>query len=144
MSEVSPAMHEEFVLPYQLPILQRFGLNSYGCCEPLDRKPEFLMARVARLRRVSISPWADVRRSAEQLQGDAIFSWKPNPALPAGVSFDEDAVRRDLRETLKVASEHGCAIEIILKDTHTCNCDTQRFDRWALIARSEAEDFAGS
>ena len=144
MSEVSPAMHEEFVLPYQLPILERFGLNCYGCCEPLDRKLEFLMARVPRLRRVSISPWADVRRSAEQLQGNVIFSWKPNPAPLAAIAFDDQAVRRDLRRTLEIAAEHGCVIEVVLKDTHTCNGDPQRFDRWAQIALSQVAEFAGS
>lgn len=138
MSEVSPAMHEEFVLPYQLPILERFGLNCYGCCEPLDRKLDFLLARVPRLRRVSISPWADVRRSAEKLGGRAIFSWKPNPAALAGVQFDVNAVRAEIRETIAIAAEHGCALEIILKDTHTCNHEPARFDAWARVAMEEA------
>ena len=138
MSEVSPAMHEEFVLPYQLPILERFGLNCYGCCEPLDRKLDFLLARVPRLRRVSISPWADVRRSAERLGDRVILSWKPNPAALAAVRFDEAAVRAEIRETISVASEHGCALEIILKDTHTCNHEPARFDAWARVAMEEA------
>lgn len=142
MSEVSPAMHEQFVLPYQLPILERFGLKCYGCCEPLDLKLDFLLKRVPRLRRVSISPWADVRRSAERLGGDVIFSWKPNPAPLAAVMFDEDAIRRDIRETVRVATDHGCALEIILKDTHTCNHAPERFDRWARVAMQQARESA--
>ncbi len=138
MSEVSPAMHERYVLPYQLPILERFGLNCYGCCEPLDLKLDFLLARVPRLRRISISPWADVPRTAEILGNRAIFSWKPNPALLAAVQFDEEAVRRDIRETLAVARANGCVVEIVLKDTHTCNHRPERFDRWAQIALEEA------
>ena len=35
---VSPRMFAEFIFPYQLPILERFGLNCYGCCEPLDSR----------------------------------------------------------------------------------------------------------
>ena len=31
---VSPDMFAEFILPYQLPIIERFGLSCYGCCEP--------------------------------------------------------------------------------------------------------------
>jgi hypothetical protein len=138
MSEVSPAMHEGFVLPYQLPIMERFGLNCYGCCEPLDLKLEFLMRRVPRLRRVSISPWADVRRSAERLGCDVIFSWKPNPAPLAAVEFSEEAVRADIRETIEAAHANDCALEIILKDTHTCNGEPQRFDAWARVAMEEA------
>lgn len=138
MSEVSPAMHEEFVLRYQLPILERFGLNCYGCCEPLHTKLDMLKAQVPRMRRVSISPWADKRVSAEKLGGDCIFSWKPNPATLAAVEFDPDWVRQDIRETVDIAREHGCALEIILKDTHTCNHQPWRFDEWSRIAMEEA------
>ena len=139
MSEVSPAMHEEFVLRYQLPILERFGLNCYGCCEPLHHHLHVLKREVPRLRRVSISPWADKRVSAEALGGAIIFSWKPNPAPLAGVSFDEKWVRQDIGETIRIAQEHGCVLEIILKDTHTCNHEPQRFDEWTMIAMEEAE-----
>jgi hypothetical protein len=139
MSEVSPAMHEEFVLTYQLPLLARFGLNCYGCCEPLHHKLQMLKAHVPRLRRVSISPWADKRMSAEILGGDVIYSWKPNPAPIAGVQFDPDWVRADIRETVDIAREHGCVLEIILKDTHTCKQQPQRFDEWCRIAMEEAE-----
>jgi hypothetical protein len=139
MSEVSPAMHEEYVLRYQLPILERFGLNCYGCCEPLHLKLDFLLARVPRLRRISISPWADKRMSAEKLKSDVIYSWKPNPAPLAGIQFDEDWVRQDIRETCDIAREHDCVLEIILKDTHTCNHQPVRFDRWTQIAMEEAQ-----
>ncbi len=139
MSEVSPAMHEEFVLQHQLPILEQFGLNCYGCCEPLHLKLDMLLARVPRLRRVSISPWADKRVSAEKLRDRVIFSWKPNPATLAAVSFDPEWVRADIRETVQIAGEHGCVLDIILKDTHTCNHQPARFDRWCEIAGEEAE-----
>ena len=33
--DVSPAMHEEFALQYEARVLNRFGLVTYGCCEPL-------------------------------------------------------------------------------------------------------------
>ncbi|MBM3500476.1 MAG: hypothetical protein FJX74_17600 [Armatimonadetes bacterium] len=139
MSEVSPAMHDEFVLTYQLPILERFGLNCYGCCEPLHLKLDLLKAKVPRMRRISISPWADKRTSAEKLGGDVIFSWKPNPAALAGVQFDAEWVREDIRETVAIAREHGCVLEIIVKDTHTCNHQPERFDEWCRIAMEEAQ-----
>jgi hypothetical protein len=139
MSEVSPAMHDEFVLTYQLPILERFGLNCYGCCEPLHLKLDLLTAKVPRMRRISISPWADKRVSAEKLGGDFIFSWKPNPAALAAVEFDTEWVRQDIRETVDIAREHGCVLEMIIKDTHTCNHQPWRFDEWCRIAMEEAE-----
>ncbi len=138
MSEVGPRQHEEFVLRYQLPILERFGLNYYGCCEPLHLKLEMLKRQVPRLRRVSISPWADKRRSAELVGSDIIFGWKPNPAYLAAVTFDEELVRLDIRETVDICKEHGCCLEVTIKDTHTCNHQPNRFDRWTRIAMEEA------
>ena len=137
-SEVSPDMHWEFALQYQIRILDRFGLNAYGCCEPLDRKLEYVK-RIPRLRRVSISPWADVRRSAEGLQGDYVFSWKPNPACVAGAAFQPDTVRAGIRATIEIAREHGCVLEMILKDTHTVRNRPERLDAWVQIAMEEAE-----
>ena len=74
----------------------------------------------------------------DRLGGEVIFSWKPNPASLAAVTFDEEAVRADIRETVAAASAHGCALEIVLKDTHTCNSEPERFDAWARVAMEEA------
>ena len=78
---VSPHMFAEFVFPYQLPILERFGLNCYGCCEPLDTRRR-IVEKTPRLRRVSVSAWANVERMAEKLGDRYIFSWKPSPGRP--------------------------------------------------------------
>jgi len=134
---VSPAMHEEFVLQYQVPVLDRFGLNIYGCCEALHHKLDMLKRSVPRLRRVAISPWADKRISAEQLGPDYIYCWKPNPAELAAVDFSCERVRQDIRETIEITREHGCVLEVILQDTHTCNNQPWRFDEWTRIAMEE-------
>jgi hypothetical protein len=133
---VSPAMHDEFVLQYQIPLLERFGLNCYGCCEPLDAKFD-LVKKVPRLRRVSISPWCDREIAAKALEDKYVYSWKPHPAYLADVTFDPEAVRADIRHTLEVAS--GCVLEMIIKDTHTCNREPWRFDSWTQVAMEEAE-----
>ena len=54
-STVSPAMHEEFELPYLSPWFDRFGLAYYGCCEPLDRKLP-MVRKLPHVRKVSMSP----------------------------------------------------------------------------------------
>lgn len=133
---VSPAMFEEFVLPYQLPILSRFGLNCYGCCEPLDKRWH-IVQRIPHLRRVSVSAWADVSRMAEALGDRFIFSWKPSPTDLAMDFFDEDRIRRATRETLRHARH--CHVEIIMKDNHTIRGDPRRVVRWVQIVREEAE-----
>jgi len=134
---VSPKMHTEFALAYEKPLLARFGLNGYGCCEDLSRKLDEVFT-IPNLRRISISPFADVDRCAQKLRGDYIFSWKPHPTHLVG-DFNETLIREYIRHTLDLASEHNNVLEIILKDTHTCEYQSERFDRWTEICREEID-----
>ena len=135
MARIGPEMHEEFSLDYEKRLLAPFGLNGYGCCEDLSGKIESVL-RIPNIRRISISPFADVDRSAEELGNKAIYSWKPHPAHLVG--FDEGRVRQYIRHTLDVT--RGCVIEMILKDTHTCEHHPERFTRWTEIARELVEE----
>jgi hypothetical protein len=130
---MSPAMFEEFILPYQVPLLELFGLNCYGCCEPVNERFDAILT-IPRLRRVSISPWADQEASAERLGRSYVYSRKPNPA-PVCVGFDEEAIRREFRDTLSVAGD--LPLEIIMKDTHTVEGESWRLPRWVEIGREE-------
>jgi len=133
---VSPKMFAEFILPYQMPILERFALNCYGCCEPLDKRWESIR-QIPRLRRVSVSPWANIPKMAEYLGGDTIFSLKPSPNPLATPDFDENLIRAELRE--KLSHLKNCRVEIIMKDNHTIANDPQHVIRWVEIARQESE-----
>lgn len=135
---ISPSMFEEFIFPYQLALLERFGLNCYGCCEPLDSRWE-IVRRFPRLRRVSMSPWVNVDAMAERLGNRYIFSWKPHPGVLAADTFDEDAVRSTLRRGLQALKKNDCRVEIIMKDCHTIRNDPGRVVRWVQIAKEEAE-----
>jgi hypothetical protein len=134
---VSPAMHEEFSLRYERELLEPFALNGYGCCEDLTRKIDQAMT-IKNLRRISISPFADVDKCAEKLGGRAIYSWKPHPSHLVG-QFNEEMVRSYIRHTLEATKANGCVMEMILKDTHTCEKRPERFDAWCRIARQEVE-----
>ncbi|MBM4033450.1 MAG: hypothetical protein FJ291_16930, partial [Planctomycetes bacterium] len=94
---VSPEMHEEFALQYERRLLTPFGLNGYGCCEDLSRKLGRVLT-IPNIRRVSISPFADVARSAERLGAKAIFSWKPHPSHLVG-EFDAARLRAYVQHT---------------------------------------------
>jgi len=135
MAQVSPAMHREFILEYEKRLLAPFGLTGYGCCEDLTRKLDYVFT-IPHLRRISIAPSANVERCAEKLRGNYIFSWKPQPSMLVG-DFDETKVRSYIRHTLDVT--RGCVVEMILKDTHTCENHPERFTRWTEIARELVE-----
>jgi len=137
MAQVSPEMHNEFILQYEKRLLEPFGLNGYGCCEDLTRKLDYVFT-IPNIRRISISPFADVDKCAEKLQGNYIFSWKPHPSHLVG-NFDSQKVREYIKHTLDVTKD--CVIEMILKDTHTCENHPERFTMWTDIARELVENY---
>jgi hypothetical protein len=132
-STVSPAMHDEFEIRPLLPLYNRFGLVNYGCCEPLDRKIE-IVKQLETVRKVSVSPWANEERSAEQLESDYIYLRKPNPAMIA-VPIDEELVRNHIRTTLDTCEKYHAIPEFALKDISTVNNDPRNLWRWCEIAR---------
>lgn len=135
LAAVGPRQHRAFALVYEAELLARFARTGYGCCEALHHKLPDLLQLVPNIRRVSISPWADVPRSARQLAGRrAILSWKPNPAQLVG-AFDEVAIRDGIRAAVAACREHDCQLEIVLKDTHTCEQRPERFARWTELCR---------
>lgn len=136
---VSPEQHEEFGIAYERGWLKRFGLAYYGCCEPLHNKIERL-STIPNLRKISISPWADVTAAAEQMCGRYVMSLKPSPSCLAGPAFDPDAVRSELRT--KLAAARGCNVEIVLKDISTVRHEPQRLWRWVEVATEVMKELA--
>ena len=132
---VSPRMFAEFIWPYQRPILERFGLVCYGCCEPIDTRWQ-VIRELPNLRRVSISPWANREKMAAALADRYIFSMKPNPADLAMEGFDPARIRAELRRDLQVT--RGCRVEVVMKDNHTIRREPRRVVEWVRIAREEA------
>jgi len=138
---MSPQHFAEFILPYQKPLLEKFGLNCYGCCEPLERRMEDIFRHVPRLRRVSVAPLSNEEKMAELLAGRCVYSRKPDPAKVC-VGFDEEGIRRDLRKTLRIVG--GQPLEFILKDTPPIENDPSRVTRWVRIAMEEVGRGSGS
>jgi hypothetical protein len=133
---VSPAMYEEFVFPYEKPIMERFGLTCYGCCEPVHGRWS-AVSRHHKLRRVSCSPWADLEKMAAWLGDRYVLSLKPNPASLATPEIDEAAIRTHLRRVLDTT--RGCVVELIMKDNHTIGNRPENVVAWCRIAREEVQ-----
>ncbi len=137
-SGVGPEHFNEFSLQYQLPILNRFGLTSYGCCEPLDKMYQILKKNIPNLRRLSVtSPYADKKTAADNLEDNLIYAWKPNPTPLATSGVDWDWIEKDISETLDIAN--GCCLEIVMKSTETFNFDVARPGKWVKTVRAEIE-----
>lgn len=137
-SGVSPQMHEEFALKYERRWLERFGLTYYGCCEPLHHKVGILK-NIPNLRKISMSPWADLEVAVEEIGDRYVISYKPNPAVLAVDEWNPEYARKELRRALERTV--GCAVEVIMKDISTVRYEPQRLWEWARIAAEETERF---
>ncbi|MDD3726526.1 MAG: hypothetical protein PHI44_04960 [Candidatus Ratteibacteria bacterium] len=129
-SEVSPAMHEEFAIQYEKRYLNRAGLVYYGCCEPLHNKVDIVAKHIPKLRKISMSPWVDIKKGYEATDGRFVFSFKPNPAfLATKGKWDRDSAKRQIQELLDITK--GKNVEIILKDISTVYHEPKRLWEWA-------------
>ncbi|MDQ1257194.1 MAG: hypothetical protein QG656_1796, partial [Candidatus Hydrogenedentes bacterium] len=117
---VGPAQFYEFMFQYQMPIMAKFGLTAYGCCEDLTLKIGVLR-QLPNLRRIAVSPMANVARCAEQIGADYVLSYRPSPSDMVGYDFDPDRIRRILRRDLDACQ--GCHVDITLKDCETVQND---------------------
>ncbi len=138
-SDVSPRMHLEFALQYERRWLDRWGLTYYGCCEPLHLKLGILQT-VPNLRKISMSPWADLDSAVAQVGARYVLSCKPTPAIFCEDVWRPERARADLTAILD--RTQGCPAEIIMKDISTVRYQPQRLWEWAEIARQVVSDRA--
>ena len=136
---ISPEMHDEFAIRYEKPLLERFGLSCYGCCEPLDNKVH-VVRKIGNLRRVSMSPWVDIARAAEAVGADYVYTHKPNPAIVSMERWHPDLARQELREAFEKTREN--VLEVNLQDLHTVRDEPRRLAEWTQIAMELAEEYA--
>ena len=139
-ASVSPETHDEFEIEYAREFFDGFGLVYYGCCEPLHDKID-IVKKLPNLRKLSITPWANVRRAAEQIGGDYVLSRKPNPASVAVPRLDEEVLRRDILESLSICRETGTPCEFILKDISSVNYNPMNLTRWEQVVMETVRNF---
>ncbi len=132
---ISPAMFNDFFLPYMADICKRFGLIYYGCCEPVHDRWNFLIQSIPNIRAVSISPWCDMQNIAEKLGKKYVFSRKPRPAPISGTSPDWNMLKKDVNETLSAAKD--CNLEIVFRDVYRIGNDRKRLSKWVDLVRSQ-------
>jgi hypothetical protein len=130
---VSPAMYEEYEIEPLMPLFNRFGMVYYGCCDPLELKMD-AVKRIPHVRKISVSPWADREKMAEQIGGDYVVFNKPNPVFLAGTVFDENLIRKDLECTLEICKRTGSPLEFAFKDISTLRYDPLRLKQLNDIA----------
>ncbi len=130
---VSTEMWQEFLLNYQIPIFELYGLVSYGCCESLVGKIEILRKRVPNLRKVTVSPWSDIAHTAEHCRNEIVMEIRPMPSDVLS-TFDEDDMRKDLESKMQQAGDDSI-YEFRLQDVETVFGRPETLPTWTAIAK---------
>jgi hypothetical protein len=112
---ISADMFDEFVMPHLTKLAGKFKLLMFGCCEPVHNLMPALQ-RLPGLRKVSVTPWCDLRTLVETCRQDVIWCRKPIPLKLCGGTFDRDDLRRHLQETLDIGKDHF--VEFVFRDTN--------------------------
>jgi len=134
---VSPAMWQEFLLDYQMPILTRYRYVSYGCCENLTRKIDGVLS-IPNLRIFVNGPWTELKTSAEKCRGRACIVWRQK-ATDVIFAPDLRAVRQHLEKGLRTT--RGCNRVIVLQEIMTTNGNPARLAEWVHVAKEASEAF---
>ena len=136
--EVSPAMWEEFLLSYQMPIFQQYGLVQYGCCENLTRKIAGVL-RIPNLRVFVCSAWTDLGQVIEACGDRTTIMWRQK-ASDVTFAGDLSATRRHLEEGMRRLQ--GCRYQVVLREIETLAGHPRRLHDWARVAIEVAEQWA--
>lgn len=134
LTAVSPAMSEEFAFAHESRYAALFGLHSYGCCERLDHKIDGLRAHFPNLRKISLSPFADLEAGMERIGSDDVVCFKPNSNYLTGASWSLEPLRAELIRVMALARKHGSQVEIDMKTLITLNGEPQRLWAWCDMA----------
>ena len=140
-SSASPAMQDEFNLQYLRGMMDRCALTYYGCCEPLDKFIPYLK-KVPNMRKIGVSPWANIRSSAEQIGSSYVFARKPNPANVAR-DFNKEVVKKETIETIEACLEHKCPYEFVLKDISTVGHNPANLIAWTKTVMETIDHYYG-
>ncbi len=135
----SADMHDEFAIQYEKRLLERFGLATYGCCEPLHNKMH-IVRKIKNLRRVSMSPWVDIDVASAAVGKDYVYTHKPNPAILSMDTWDLELAEQKLRDAFEKTQEN--IVEVNLQDLQTVRNEPRRLTEWAEMAMRLAEEFA--
>ena len=137
----SPETYRDFELEPMEKVMSHFGLVYYGCCEPLERVIPYLK-KYPNVRKIGVSPYANLELSAEQIGGDYCLARKPDPAHMVG-DFSEEIIKNELTETIRTCEKYGCSYDYVLKDISTVGGDLNKLTKWSSTVNGILDAYYG-
>jgi hypothetical protein len=141
MTGVSPAMTKEFCSDHEKKWASLFRLYSYGCCERLDNKLDFLTESFPNLRKVSCSPFSELESMMEQLGDRYVISFKPNSTYLAHESAGFDYLREEMATALDLSRKYKVNLVFNMKTLLSLNGDPTRLWNWCDMASNMISNY---
>jgi hypothetical protein len=139
-ASVSKAMHEEFDIEYMKKTVGQCGLVYYGCCEPLDKKID-IVEKIPNLRKISVTPWANIDLAAEAIGSKYVLSAKPNPSAVAVPVLDKENLKREIGTILDACKRNNCSCDIVLKDISSCCKRPENIFEWEQVVMDIVKNY---
>lgn len=135
---VGPKMWEEFLLEYQKPVMARFGISQYGCCEDLTHKIAGVLS-IPNLRVFVCSAWTDLNKVIAAVGQSYTIMWRQRAS---DVVFPDDmsSIRRHLEQGTKALQGHY--YQVVLRELQTLAGHPRRLHDWARAGIEMAEKYA--
>lgn len=138
-ASVSKDMHEAFDIEYMKRIMEPMGLVYYGCCEPLHNKID-IVEKIPHLRKISITPWADIDVAAEIIGKKYVLANKPNPAFLSTSKLNHEVVTKEVERTLQAVKRNNCSCDIVLKDISSVGYRIENLIEWEKIVMERVKE----
>lgn len=135
---IGPKMWDEFLLAYQKPIAERFGLVQYACCEDLTHKIDGVLT-VPNLRVFVSSAWTDLNKVVDKVGKKHTIMWRQRASE---VVFPDDT------SSIEQHLERGCQLlrgsyyQIVLRELQTLAGHPRRLHDWVELAIAKAAKYA--
>jgi hypothetical protein len=92
-----------------------------------------IIRKIKNVRKISVSPWANIDECSDNMGKTYVLSLKSNPAfIASGVS--ETEIRGQIEKAVNACKRSGSPLEIILKDVSTVSSRLESLDQWNKIA----------
>ena len=101
-----------------------------------------ILKGISNLRKLGVSPWANVECCAEQIGGNYVFARKPNPAFVA-IKTDTDQIRRETEASVKACLKYGCPSEYVIKDISTVSHRPENLIEWSKTVSDVLDKYYG-
>jgi hypothetical protein len=134
---ISPAMFNEFCLPYYRRLFEAGGLWYYGCCEPVHPFWESSLKTIPNIKKVSISKWCNEEIMGRHLRNSGIVYSRKIDATFFGMEGEVriDELSAYIQTTMKHAKD--CQIEFISRDILSAYGNPGKLRTAANIMRKE-------